>query len=176
MAFPAPNDTVLLALWRYWNRKRGTRAMPLRRDIVPGEIPKLLPHIQLMERDPVRGFRYRLSGTAVAQGYGFDPTGKFVDELLPPDRMALANGHCGQVWMTGKPLFTRSRYTRRTGVPAEVSRLILPLSLDGVSVGMLLLGQTFAAASADRTEVGIEDGLEADVTAILEPEHDEIGA
>ncbi|MCW5773702.1 MAG: PAS domain-containing protein [Rhodospirillaceae bacterium] len=175
MSLPFADNAILSALWRYWNKKRGTRSMPLRSDIDPGEIPKLLPHIQLMERDPARGFRYRLSGTAVAQVYGFDPTGKYIDDLLPPDRQALANGHCLLAWNSGKPLFTRSRYTKPTGVPAEVTRLILPLSLDGTSVGMLLLGQTFAAAApaAAGDTIGIDDGVAADTSEAIEPERGE---
>ena len=41
---------TLSALFRYWEKKRGGRAMPARRDIDPIEMgPKLLPHLMLCE-------------------------------------------------------------------------------------------------------------------------------
>jgi hypothetical protein len=71
----------------YWTRKRGDRRCPLRQDIDPAEIPKLLRHALLFDRvpsDDPRGYswRYRLVGTSVAALYG-ETTGKRLDEGLP---------------------------------------------------------------------------------------------
>src|SRR5512134_751440 len=77
-------DPILGALYRYWNRRRGRRRMPDRRDIDPLELgPKLLPHVGLMDIvDGGARVRYRLLGTAIVERWGSDPTGKFMDEVM----------------------------------------------------------------------------------------------
>ena len=139
-------DAILSALWQYWESKRGHRRMPLRREIDPCEIPRLLPYLQLVERLDGRGFRYRLTGTAIADGYGFDATGKFTHEVLPPARHTVASRHYALVCESGRPLFARNRYLKGNSVTVIISRIILPLATDGVDAGILMLGQTFAAA------------------------------
>ncbi|HEY7608294.1 MAG TPA: PAS domain-containing protein [Alphaproteobacteria bacterium] len=143
------DDPILSSLWRYWDAKRGRRRMPLRRDIEPAEIPRLLPHLQLVERVEGKGFRYRLTGTAIVQGYGFDGTGKFTHEILTPARHKVASGHYSMVFESGRPIFARNHYVKDGFLLAKISRIILPLSVDGESVGMLLLGHSFAAPTPE---------------------------
>ena len=154
------NDPILSSLWRYWDAKRGRRQMPLRRDIEPAEIPRLLPHLQLVDRIAGKGFRYRLTGSAIAQGYGFDGTGKFTQEILTPARHKIASGHYSLVFDTGRPLFARNGYVKGGFLLVMISRIILPLSLDGESVGMLLLGHTFASPTPEEQ---LAPGTESEV-------------
>jgi hypothetical protein len=147
------NDPILSSLWRYWDMKRAGRRMPLRRDIEPGEIPRLLPHVQLVERVEGQGFRYRLTGSAIAQGYGFDATGKFTQEILTPTRHRVASRHYSIVFDSARPLFARNRYVKGSFMLVMISRIILPLSLDGESVGMLLLGHSFASPTQEEQMV-----------------------
>jgi len=152
-------DPILASLWRYWDSKRRRRRMPRRRDIEPAEIPRLLPHLQLVERIEGKGFRHRLTGTAIVQGYGFDATGKFTQEILTPARHKIASRHYAMVFDSGRPIFARNRYVRDSFLIVMISRIILPLSLDGESVGMLLLGHTFASPppeEQDTADVRIE--------------------
>jgi hypothetical protein len=160
-------DPILSSLWRYWDAKRGRRRMPLRRDIEPAEIPRLLPHVQLVDRVEGKGFRYRLTGSAIAQGYGFDATGKFTQEMLAPARHKVASGHYALVYDTGRPLFARNRYIKRSLALVMISRIILPLSLDGQSVGMLLLGHSFAPPATDQ-ETAVADEIDSDDHEFLE--------
>ena len=143
------DDPIQSALWRYWDAKRGRRCMPLRSDIQPSEIPRLLPHLQLVDRVEGKGFRYRLTGTAIAQGYGFDAPGKFTQEVLTPARHKVASGHYALVFETGRPIFARNRYVKDSFLLVMISRIILPLSLDGERVGMLLLAHTFSSPTPD---------------------------
>jgi hypothetical protein len=136
-------DAVLSALWAYWQGKRGGRAMPCRRDIDPTEIPRLLPHLQLVEfLEAEDRFRYRLSGTAIAAAYGRELTGRFVDEVIPEPRRTLALHHCRLVRETAQPIFARTQYLSPVGAELVASRLILPLGDDPPRVTMLLIGQT----------------------------------
>jgi hypothetical protein len=147
------NDPILSSIWRYWDTKRGPRRMPLRREIEPAEIPRLLPHLQLVDRVEDKGFRYRLTGSAIAQGYGFDATGKFTQDILPPARHRIASRHYSIVFESGRPLFSRNRYVKGSFMLVMISRIILPLSLDGESVGMLLLGHSFASPTQEEQMV-----------------------
>jgi hypothetical protein len=167
------NDPILSSLWRYWDMKRGARRMPLRRDIDPGEIPRLLPHLQLIERIEGKGFRYRLTGSAIVQGYGFDATGKFTHEILSPDRHRIASRHFSAVFDTGRPLIARSRYVRDGYLLVMVSRIILPLWLGdpdgGAGVGILLLGHTFASATREeQTSPGADGDIDGDEFEFLD--------
>lgn len=67
--------------WRHMAQRRG--GIPLRRDLDPVEIPKLLPYLFIVERAPDSGrFLFRLSGTAIRETMGFENTNHFLDELL----------------------------------------------------------------------------------------------
>lgn len=155
---PAPiaGNETLAELWRYWNAKRSARAMPLRKEISPLDIPRLLPHLSLVDRLPSGQFRYRLVGTAVAEAYGFDPTGKTVDEALPEPRRTTANQHYAAAFAGGRAVFTRNCY--RTGRVAELvaSRIVLPLADESGQTVMLLMGQTFEYDTAVSGEYGAE--------------------
>ena len=72
----------IAALARYWEGKRGSRPMPVWRDIDPADIKPLLPYLVVTryQRDPFR-VRYVLVGTMVAQYAGGDFTGRYLDEL-----------------------------------------------------------------------------------------------
>lgn len=165
---PAPiaGDAVLSALWLYWRGVCGDRAMPPRRAIDPAAIPKLLPHLQMVDRLSDGRFRYRLTGTAIVAAYGYDATMKMVDDVLPPVRRKHANRHYRIVFETRRPIFVRSLYITAEKLKLIVSRLILPLGDDGTQVEMLLMGQSFihdwsvagelGGAAPDLTEDRIE--------------------
>jgi len=161
-------DPILSSLWRYWDAKRGHRRMPQRREIEPAEIPRLLPHLQLVERVEDKGYRHRLTGSAVAQGYGFDATGKFTQDVLSPARHEVACRHFSLVFDAGRALFTSNRYVKGGFLQVMISRIILPLSLDGASVGVLLLGHTFAAPTDEQPGRGGAVEIDSDEFQFLE--------
>ena len=140
----AMNDT-LSSLWAYWRTKRGERSMPARNDIDPIEIPKLLPHILLLESSGGR-LRYRLVGSAIVDEFELDPTGKFLDNLLPEERFRVASKSYMKVMELSRPIITRSVFTARRKNSVIVTRLLLPLSDDGKHVNMILAGLWFQHA------------------------------
>jgi hypothetical protein len=74
----------------YWHAKRGTRWAPMRRDIDPLELRAHLPHLYMV--DVLKGgadYRYRLIGTAIAEGLGRDSTGQLISELYAEQPAAL---------------------------------------------------------------------------------------
>src|SRR5947207_13056937 len=56
-------DERLQRLYAYWRHKAADRSLPSRADLDPVEIPKLLPHIMLIDVLPSGGYHYRLIGT-----------------------------------------------------------------------------------------------------------------
>jgi hypothetical protein len=138
-----------MAVFRYWLRKRGTRAMPSRADIDPTELdPQVLPHLiltEVVETPARRRFRFRLSGTGLKDAVGLDLTGKFIDELNPNKSYAdyiegLYNIGIATRW----PVFSTSvAVGARIDVYRTTRRLMCPLSRDGARVDMFLTGQTF---------------------------------
>lgn len=135
---------TLVALYRYWEGKRGGRTMPARRDLDPTEIVKLLPHIYMVdvERDPLR-FRYRLIGTAICTFLGRDYTGRAVDAATYGEGESLDRllelftavvdtrapvAYKGNIW------YVSGREWR------QVEALLMPLSRDGVDVDIIFAG------------------------------------
>lgn len=133
------DDPILGPLYAYWRRQRGARAMPRRADIMPGEIPRLLPHIQIVDRVDGR-YRYRLSGTAINEAYGREHSGKFLDAVLTPDRLRLAIETYDQLYAAKRPLVARSVLLTRDDRRVVALRLMLPLSDDGTTVNKVFVG------------------------------------
>ena len=78
---------VLRRMFAYWRKKAGTRRMPTRADLDPLDFPYALGYVMLVEveRAPLR-FRFRLYGSALVNYFADgDYTGKYADQLLPPD-------------------------------------------------------------------------------------------
>ncbi len=145
------DNPTLAALWTYWRERRGGRRMPRRRDIDPVHIPKLLPYLQLVERiEPERRFRYRLTGSAIVEAYGRELTGKFIDEVIPPERRRVAEGHYSLVFDTCRPIYVQNKYTSTKSVDIVATRIILPLSENDAAVSMLIMAQTFDYGSVLR--------------------------
>lgn len=126
-------------LFDYWLRSAGQRPMPVRSDLDPLKVPRLLPHLGLIDlRDGVGQGLFRLAGTRLRDIYGQEITGKRIEEVF--------SGDCASYW---------SRIHRRVaekGAPAHgVVRgpaegrdhvvlfwLRLPLSEDGARVDRIL--------------------------------------
>ena len=77
------------AFAEYWQSKRGQRRAPARADIDPAELGPFLPHMYMLDVvPPGPRVKVRLLGTEAMQSGGVDYTGRFADEVLPPDRYA----------------------------------------------------------------------------------------
>lgn len=143
-------DPRLEGLYRHWLGKRSGRRMPRRGDIDPLEIPaEIWPHTMLLdviwEREVPR-FRYRRVGAIFWRGLGREPTGMFIDEVLPETagyrRYVL--GIYEEMARRGRAMYTENSFSlagRRT--PMLTRRVSLPLSSDGEVVNMALAGHVF---------------------------------
>ncbi len=141
-------DARLRALLSYWRAKRGDRAMPARADLDPLEIPTLLPIVGLVDvLDGGARFRYRLVGTEMVEVAGHDPTGRFLDEVLPDSGYAdYLIGLFREVTRERRPLYGESDFHGQGRVERQMRRLLMPLSRDGRAVDMIFAGQVAAAS------------------------------
>jgi hypothetical protein len=76
---------MVRALHAWWHAHRGPNGVPDRRDLDPAALRSLLPNLFIVDIEPAPfRVRYRLVGTKAVRNSGFDFTGRYLDELLPP--------------------------------------------------------------------------------------------
>lgn len=133
----------LQELYRYWQRLRGERSMPARRDFDPIDVRKLLPHLMLVDVNPdaprERRYCVRLHGTAQVEAQGVDWTGFHPHDKtdkVSADRLCDVGDHVvahrepwistgNLYWMPSKPYY-------------RFETILLPLSDDDATVNMIL--------------------------------------
>ncbi|WPZ32839.1 PAS domain-containing protein [Thalassobaculum sp. OXR-137] len=126
--------------YAYWAGKRRGCLLPARADIDPVDIPRLLPHVSLVEREAATGrYRYRLFGSALVEILGREPTGKYLDEIYPDFESSESRRYRDQVFEMGKPSHRIGRPSLRFPKDfVSVERLYLPLAEDGRRVNMVM--------------------------------------
>ncbi|HJW41898.1 MAG TPA: PAS domain-containing protein [Rhizomicrobium sp.] len=139
---PQSEEPVLLAdLRRYWERKRGSRAMPSRGQVVPSEIKNLLPFVVLVDVvDGGADFRYRLVGSQLHAYFPAQPTGRLVSEALLPfgaDTVAATLDVYRRVVAQRQPLRIRGDGAWYAQDPKFFEAILTPLSEDGASANMI---------------------------------------
>jgi len=130
----------------YWRRKAGVRAMPGRADIEPGDIPRLLPDLMLVDVLDDGRYRYRLIGTANSDAHGFNATGRHLDEVLPgPEYRAHVLGLYDECLRSRRPVYSESVFIspRHRVTERHTKVLFLPLSDDGDRINMVMVLQVF---------------------------------
>jgi hypothetical protein len=137
-------EPLLLSALRYWDGKRQGRALPERRDIDPLELDRrLLPHLLLIELDGAR-YRFRLIGTEIVRRLGYDPTGRYVDDVLTGAYLDHVLALNRALVTTKRPVASHSRHRWDDGGYALTRRIAMPLADGGDGVAMLLVAQVFA--------------------------------
>lgn len=63
------------ALFEYWLRRRGARAVPLRRDIEPSDIHRLLPDTFILQCEGEQPAEFRIAGSRICALYGHELKG-----------------------------------------------------------------------------------------------------
>jgi len=132
-------DARLRRLYDYWLVKKGERAVPLRADIAPYEIPDVLPWVFLMEKMDGR-LRYRLVGDAFREIYGARLIGMFLDEIDLDHITAAYIGEYDTAAAGPAAVARQWKFVKNDGRHLEYERLITPLSTDGQAVDMFLCG------------------------------------
>ena len=140
------SDERLQQGYEYWRQKAVPPAIPGRADIDPGEIPKLLRDLMLVDVLPGGRYRYRLIGTGNAEAHGINATGRYLDEVLPgPDYKAHVLGLYDECVGGRRALYSESLFLspRRREAERHTKVLFLPLAEDGEKVNMVMVMQVF---------------------------------
>ncbi len=138
-AFAARIESPILRdVLAYWQRQRGTRLMPARADIDPMAIPRLLPHVYLIDVIAApRDYRFRLIGSAIAARYGEDNTGRRIGEVFSEPSLSLARRIFGTVVEERRPVRAGGPVVWRNDEHVTFECVYLPLSEDGRAVNMI---------------------------------------
>jgi hypothetical protein len=131
---------ALAAAMSLWREKAKGRTMPARSDMTARLMKAFMPHMSLLEKvgaGKAARYRIRLHGTALAS-YAGDKTGKFLDEIVPPELI----GSYTSVYDTVLELLEPVRLVRDYQVPEldylAGESLIAPLSAPGKSTPLIL--------------------------------------
>ncbi|WP_420404374.1 PAS domain-containing protein [Nisaea sp.] len=137
---PSIENPSIAEFAEYWMSIHPQDRLPSRENFDPVEIPRLLPHIVLVdvESDPLR-FQVRVQGTEVCRAMGRDLKGHYLDESFEDFESTYPYIDRRRVVETGLP-------THRLGSPSlpfaldfiPIERLHLPLSTDGRTVDKVL--------------------------------------
>jgi len=140
-----PREPLLLQLKAHWETVRGDNALAFRSDIDPNDLRFMLPSLMLVEAaDTLDAFRIRLFGTALVQEFGEDRTGKRFADLRHVANFEEAYADFERVRRTMQPSYLTGRSISADRCYRGYSRLLLPLTLNGNSVDIILGGYAFS--------------------------------
>lgn len=124
----------------YWQRIRAGREMPARADLNPGDIPKLLPFMILIDvlHDPL-DFRYRLIGTEIDRIVVRNYKGVKFSEL--PDKKAPNPiwQHHQEAVETRAPVRKELSYHGPDGDVRRIEHCLMPFSTEGKTIDQILV-------------------------------------
>jgi hypothetical protein len=128
-----------VALYQYWNARRGIRSMPTRADIDPLEMRQWLPRLTLVDVSPdSEHFTYRLVGTQIVDLLGVNPTGRRVETAWPEDTADLIVEGYRDVVENRAPVFCQQINPWQEDQKPTAWAMRLPLSSNGRDVDMVL--------------------------------------
>jgi hypothetical protein len=135
------NSPLIVAGFNYWNTKRAGRQMPARSDLDPViEIPKLLPHIILIDvRFEPMDFRFRLVGSHVRQNLTRDYVGEWFSALANYNPQSTIWPRHQAVVETSQPTLQRPTYIGPHRDFIAVENVLLPLTVTEPGWGMQMM-------------------------------------
>ena len=138
-SFEHVRNPALRLLVAYWFDTCSGRPMPARRDINPIEIPSALAQIWLCDYLSESGrCRYRLAGEEINDFWGFNLSGKYLDEIVPAERQASVTSKIRMAIDLPAIVYNRTCLSLTEEITRNGERIILPLSDDGRTVNALL--------------------------------------
>jgi hypothetical protein len=141
---PAPDLPIsspqLRRLLADWHERRRGRNLPARRDFDVLDLKYMMGKLDLLEvlRDPLR-FRYRVHCSLAVDRVGLNLTGKTIDAYPEQDYAARLHAAFVEVTHSRMPKLDAG-YELINDKPIRFEALVLPLSDDGESVDMIMVG------------------------------------
>jgi len=143
-----PKSAALRQLLAYWQERRGAREMPARGDLDPVDMKFILGRLVLFDvlhgdgAGVPRRFRFRLAGVEYAERFGIEPTGLMLDEYPRINSRGYIHATLA-LTVDGRRPLTGCRQAIDTQHMRFYDTLYMPLSTDGTTVDMVLVGFHF---------------------------------
>ncbi|HVM83301.1 MAG TPA: PAS domain-containing protein [Candidatus Binatia bacterium] len=134
---------TLSRFFQYYLEKRRGRDFPARADIDPCDFPYALGDITLIDvrYDPLKFF-FRLDGSRHVERFGFDMTGRSLDEFPYPEmRQAIFDSYRDVIDHREPRRYFRD--LESSGRWFRYETLLLPLSSDGTTIDMIISAISF---------------------------------
>jgi hypothetical protein len=149
----------------YWRSKRADRPVPLRADLaVLVDLPRLAPHMVVVEALSDGGFRFRLVGSALVKTMRRDLTNRRIDAAVYGDGAAGIVAALRSVISSGSPWINRHKVGWEGAAASAAEMLICPVSTDGRAIDQVVGLTRFtpsAGMGARRTAaVALEESLQ----------------
>lgn len=162
--WPVAAHPGLIALLDYWNGKRGGRTYPTRAEMVPFEIPQLLPYVMLMDAcENEAEARFRLAGESVNRFYGFNVRGLTWGEIRSriladggTPSVGSVNRQYRRVAAGGVGAYRQGVSIRHSTSHLYYARILLPLSDDGIHVDAMI-GASFSNQEREKVPGTLPD-------------------
>jgi len=134
-------------LLKFWKRCLGATNVPLWQAVEAENLSRISANLSFLDVDTT-GFseRYmiRFTGQTIARAYGkIDCSGKFLDEVIPPNHYEAAQTPYRQTVQSACPIYTIHDVTDSGGRIVHYERLLLPFSSDGAGVDRILASFEF---------------------------------
>lgn len=115
-------------MFAVWDTIRQGRSAPCRNELDLRSIKKLLPHVALIERHPVKSeFTFRLAGTGLRKIFGEELTGTDFLRIWPRIEQSTISGHASDVIIRHQPCSMRFKGFTRDGRAEMLELMMLPL-------------------------------------------------
>jgi hypothetical protein len=119
------------ALFNYWTRKRGRRRAPVRSDIDPADIRRILADTFILTADFVNEIRVRLAGTRVCALFAREIKGETFDDLWSEASREQVHDLVTAVVDENAGFVAGVLGRTEQGAEIELELLLLPLAFDG---------------------------------------------
>jgi PAS domain-containing protein len=124
-----------------WKHKAKVRGFATRADFDARTLKPYMRNITILDvvpqEDGSRRYRYRFFGTSIVQVFG-EQTGHFIEEFIPPDKMARWTAGHDLVVLSGRPLRFKINYNSPHINYLSSESLVMPLGDESGTVVMLM--------------------------------------
>lgn len=147
----------------YWHSKRADRPVPLRADLaVLADLPRLAPHMVVVEALSDGGFRFRLVGSALVKTMRRDLTSRRIDASVYGDAAAGIVAALRSVLSSGTAWVNRHQVGWDGGGGSAAEMLICPVSTDGRAIDQVvgLTRFTPSAGGRRRGDAPLDESLQ----------------
>jgi len=124
-----------------WKQKAAARGFATRADFDARTMKPFMRNVSILDvvaqPDGTRRYRYRFFGSSIVEVFG-EQTGHFIEEFIPPDKMARWTAGHDLVVLSGRPLRFRIAYNSPHINYLSSESLVLPLGDEQGTIVMLL--------------------------------------